>query len=188
VTITQVKPIFVTFTLPQANTDQIRARQAASDGGLVVIAYAADARTELARGKLTLIDNQIASTTGTLRLKGTFENADQRLWPGQFVAVRLVLSIRDGAIVVPQRTVLRGADDSFVYVVKPDRTAERRTVEVAGTQDGLAIIAKGLAVGEIVVVDGEYRLTDGARIAVDAHPSGTPPQRPSAFPTARLRD
>jgi multidrug efflux system membrane fusion protein len=166
VTVTQVKPIYVNFTVPQDQTDAIRTNQA--KGPLTVVAYASDDKTEVSRGTVTLIENQIDTTTGTLRLKGTFENTDERLWPGEFVNARLILSTRKGAVTVPQRTVMQGANDSYVYVVRPDNTVERRTVRVAMAQDGVAVIDKGLALGEKVVVDGQYRLTNGARIRIDA--------------------
>ena len=137
VTITQTRPIFVNFTVPQDQTDTIRTNQAAAP--LVVIAYGSDDKTELGRGKLTLIDNQIDAATGTLKLKGTFENTDERLWPGQFVNVRLVLSTRKDAVTVPQRTVMQGASDSFVYVVKRRqhrRAAHRRDRRLAGRRGG----------------------------------------------------
>ena len=121
------------------------------------------------------IDNQIDTTTGTLRLKATFPNADQRLWPGQFVNVRLLLAERKGVVTVPQRTVMQGPGGYFAYVVKPDGTAERRTLELGGTQDGIAVILRGIAAGETVVVEGQYRLTDGARVQIG--PSAPPPPR-----------
>jgi multidrug efflux system membrane fusion protein len=174
VTITQTKPIFVNFTVPQDHTDEIRTNQ--MSGALTVVAYGSDDKTELARGKVTLIENQIDAATGTLRLKGTFDNTDERLWPGEFVTVRLVLATRNDVVTVPQRTVMQGANDSFVYVVKADSTVERRTVVVTGHQDGVAIIEKGMVAGEKVVVDGQYRLTNGARIRVDtAKPESAPP-------------
>ena len=98
----------------------------------------------LARGEVTVIDNQIDITTGTLRLKATFANADQRLWPGQFVNVRLVLAERKG-VTVPQRAVMQGPGGYFAYVVKPDGTAERRPLELGGTQDGIAVICAASA-------------------------------------------
>ena len=165
VTITQIKPIYVNFTVPQDQTDTIRANQAKNP--LAVVAYASDDKTELSRGTVTLIENQIDVATGTLRLKGTFENADERLWPGEFVNARLILSMRKDAVTVPVRTVMQGANDSYVYVVKPDNTVERRTVKVAATQEGVAVIEQGLALGETVVVDGQYRLTNGARVRID---------------------
>jgi multidrug efflux system membrane fusion protein len=165
VTITQIKPIYVNFTVPQGQTDAIRTNQAKSP--LTVVAYASDDKTELSRGTVTLIENQIDAATGTLRLKGTFENADERLWPGEFVNARLILSMRKDAVTVPVRTVMQGANDSYVYVVKPDNTVERRTVKVAATQEGVAVIEQGLSLGEKVVVDGQYRLTNGARVRID---------------------
>ena len=133
-------------------------------------------------GKLTLIDNQIDTATGTLRLKATFDNADERLWPGQFVNVRLVIATRNGAVTVPQRAVMQGATGYYAYIVKPDNTVERRAVEVAGMQDGIAIVDKGLAAGEKIVVDGQYRLTDGAQIKID---TTRPPRRRRRPPRRR---
>lgn len=188
VTITQTRPIFVNFTVPQDRTDTIRTSQAAAP--LTVIAYSSDEKTELGRGKVTLIENQIDAATGTLKIKGTFDNTDERLWPGQFVSVRLVLSTRKDAVTVPQRTVMQGASDSFVYLVKADSTVERRTVEIVSSQDGVAVIGKGLDAGDKVVIDGQYRLTNGARIKVEtpkttqplASASASPPADPASAP------
>jgi membrane fusion protein, multidrug efflux system len=166
VTIAQIKPIFVSFTVPQEFLDQIRQNQAA--GQLVVLAYASDDTTQLSKGKLTLIDNVIDVATGTIHLKATFDNADERLWPGEFVSVRLVLSTRQNAVTVPAQTVMHGPDGAYVYAIKPDQTVERRSVKVVATQDGRAVIEEGVSAGDRVVVDGQYRLTDGAKIA----PSG----------------
>jgi multidrug efflux system membrane fusion protein len=164
VSITQIKPIFVSFTVPQEHLVDIRANQARS--ALEVEAYASDDKTLLSRGKLTLIDNQVDTTTGTIHLKATFDNADERLWPGEFVSARLVLSTRDQAIVVPAQTVMQGPQGAYIYVIKPDDTVERRPVQVASTQDNLAVVEKGLAHGERVVVDGQYRLTEGVKVNV----------------------
>lgn len=174
VTITQIKPIFVNFTVPQDYADAIRHNQQAN--ALVVLAYGSDDKTLLAEGKLSLIDNQIDVATGTLRLKATFANADERLWPGEFVNVRLVLSMRDGVVTVPQRAVMQGANGYYAYVIRSDGTAQRRTVEVGGMQDGVAIIDRGIEGKEQVVVDGQYRLSDGVRVkAEDAKPIAQPP-------------
>ncbi|HZS81289.1 MAG TPA: efflux RND transporter periplasmic adaptor subunit [Stellaceae bacterium] len=164
VTITEVKPIEVSFTLPQDELDAIRQNQA--QGSLTVLAYSSDDKTLLSRGELTLIDNQIDTATGTIRLKATFDNADERLWPGEFVNVRLILSVRKNAVTVPAQTALQGPQGYFLYVVKPDDTVERREVEIAATQDGMAVIAKGVAAGEKVVTDGQYRLTPGAKVRI----------------------
>jgi membrane fusion protein, multidrug efflux system len=166
VTVAQIKPIFVSFTVAQEFLDKIRQNQAKQQ--LEVIAYASDDKTRLSEGKLTLIDNMIDVATGTIHLKATFANDDERLWPGEFVNARLVLSTRQNAITVPAQTVMQGPEGPYIYVIKPDETVERRNVKVAATQDGRAIIQEGLSVGDRVVVSGQYRLTDGARIA----PSG----------------
>ena len=165
VNITQVKPIFVNFTVPQDVTDEVRRNQASAP--LIVLAYSSDDKTLLSQGKLTLIDNQIDIATGTIHLKATFENTDERLWPGEFVNARLVVAVRRGAITVPQRAVMQGATGYYTYVVKPDNTVERRTVEIAGMQDGIAIVEKGIAAGEKVVVDGQYRLADGSHVKTE---------------------
>jgi multidrug efflux system membrane fusion protein len=165
VSITQIKPIFVNFTVPQYANHNLRKSQAKSP--LTVYAYSADDSYKLAEGTVTLVDNQIDTATGTLRLKASFENQDEKLWPGEFVSVRLLLSTRKDATTVPQRAVMQGANGYYGYVVKPDNTVERRTLEVEATQDGIAVIGKGLAVGEKIVADGQYRLVDGARVRVD---------------------
>jgi len=164
VNITQIKPIFVSFTLPQNTLDEIRRQQDRQP--LAVDAVADDNKTTLAEGKLTLIDNMVDPTTGTIHLKARFDNQDERLWPGEFVNVRVVLSVRRQVPTVPEQTVLEGADGHFVYVIKPDSTVERRAVEIAAVQDGKAVIAKGLEPGERVVTEGQYRLDNGARIRI----------------------
>jgi membrane fusion protein, multidrug efflux system len=164
VNIAQIKPIFVSFTLPQSTLDEVRRQQDRQP--LAVDAVAGDNETTLAEGKLTLIDNMVDPTTGTIHLKARFDNQDERLWPGEFVNVRVVLSVRRHVPTVPEQTVLEGANGHFVYVIKPDNTVERRAVEVAAVQDGKAVIAKGLEPGERVVVEGQYRLDNGARIRI----------------------
>jgi multidrug efflux system membrane fusion protein len=165
VSITQIKPIFVNFTVPQYANHNLRKTQAKE--ALTAYAYSADDTYKLAEGKVTLVDNQIDTATGTLRLKATYENKDEQLWPGQFVSVRLQLATRKDAITVPQRAVMQGANGPYGYIVKADNTVERRQFEVAANQDGIAVITKGVALGEKVVADGQYRLTDGARVRVD---------------------
>jgi multidrug efflux system membrane fusion protein len=162
VMITEVKPIFVSFTLPQDNFDDLR--QGQNNTPLVVHAYSGDGKKQLAEGKLTLIDNAIDQATGTIHLKARFDNENERLWPGEFVSLRVVLSTRQNVATVPSQTVQDGPDGHYAYVIKPDNTVERRAVEVASIQDGIAVVTKGLAPGERVVVDGQYRLTNGARV------------------------
>jgi multidrug efflux system membrane fusion protein len=170
VTISQLKPIFVSFTVPQENLHKIHEKKAG--GELTVLAYGSDNKTQLAEGKLSVIDNAIDQSTGTIRIKATFANADERLWPGEFVNVRLILMVRKGAPTVPAQTVQDGPAGQYAYVIKEDGTVERRPVEVAAVQDGLAVIGKGLSAGEKVVVEGQYRLTNGARVKVEAKPAG----------------
>src|SRR5262252_8734170 len=162
VTITEVKPIFVSFTLPQETLGDVRENHQGS--ALAVYAYTGDGKKQLAEGKLTLIDNTIDQATGTIHLKARFDNEDERLWPGEFVSLRVVLSTRRGVATVPQQTVQQGPNGHYAYVIKPDNTVERRSVEVASIQDGIAVITKGLAANERVVVDGQFRLTEGARV------------------------
>ncbi|HVC52364.1 MAG TPA: efflux RND transporter periplasmic adaptor subunit [Stellaceae bacterium] len=164
VTITQTKPIFVTFTLPQNELHKIHEKQVLAP--LTTIAYGDDDVTKLGEGKLAVIDNTIDPSSGTIRLKSAFANLDERLWPGEFVNVRLILRIRKGVPVVPAETVQEGEDGKYVYVIKPDNTVERRKVAVASVQDGVAIIAKGLKIGESVVVQGQYRLVDGSHVQI----------------------
>ena len=166
VTITQIKPIYVNFTIPQYANHNLRKNHAANP--LKVLAYAADDKFKLAEGTLTLVDNQIDTATGTLRLKASFENSDERLWPGEFVNVHLQTSVNKGAVTVPQRAIMQGANGYYGFVVKPDLTVERRDLEVVSQQDGLAVIAKGFAAGEKVVVDGQYRLVNGSHVRVDS--------------------
>ena len=162
VMITELRPIFVSFTLPQETLDEVHEQH--KQAPLVVRAYSGDGKKQLAEGKLTLIDNMIDQTTGTIHLKARFDNEDERLWPGEFVSLRVVLSTRRGVTTVPQQTVQQGPNGHYAYVIKPDNTVERRAVEVASIQDGIAVITKGLTAGEKVVVDGQYRLTEGARV------------------------
>jgi multidrug efflux system membrane fusion protein len=173
VMITEVKPIFVSFTLPQDNFDDLRESQ--NKAPLAVDAYSGDGKKQLAEGKLTLIDNAIDQATGTIHLKARFENEDERLWPGEFVSLRVILSTRRDIATVPSQTVQDGPDGHYAYVIKPDNTVERRAVEVASIQDGIAVVTKGLMPGERVVVDGQYRLTNGARVNPQAPstPAGT---------------
>ena len=162
VTLTQLRPIFVSFTLPQDVLDDIRQNQIKAP--LAVDAVGSDDKSVLATGTLTLVDNQVDISTGTIHLKATFANADERLWPGEFVTARVTLSVRKNAITVPAQTVMRGENGTYVYVIKTDDTVTRRAVTVGLTQDNLAIIESGLKAGEHVVVDGQYRLSDGAKV------------------------
>lgn len=164
VILTQIKPIFVTFTVPQDSLAAILENQAKAP--LKVIAYAGDDKTILAEGKLTLINNQVDSTTGTIQLKATFDNNEEKLWPGAFVNPRLIISEKKSAITVPAPTVMQGPNGPYAYVINPDNTVKRQAVEVAMTQDGIAVVDNGLTASDRVVVDGQYRLTQGSKVKI----------------------
>ena len=167
VSITQIKPIYASFTVPATNLDMIRQSQTAHT--LEVDVYGAGGKTLLEKGTLSFIDNHVDNTTGTIALKGTFENADEQLWPGEFVNARLILSMRHNAVIVPEVTVMAGPDGNYVYVIGPDDIVQRRDVQLASRQDGLAVIAKGLTAGEEVVVDGQYRLADNVKVKIETN-------------------
>ena len=164
VTINQVHPIYVTFSVPEDRLPEIRRHMA--QGNLAVLAYRPSETTALGQGAITFIDNAIDPTTGTIKLKGTFVNEGGNLWPGQFVAVVLRLSTRPNAIVVPSQVVQTGQAGSYVFVVKPDDTVEMRTV-TKGTRIGPDVeVEQGLQPGETVVSDGQLRLAPGMRVQV----------------------
>jgi multidrug efflux system membrane fusion protein len=164
VTITQLKPIFVSFTLPQQDLHSVRLHQMKNP--LVVEALSQNNKTVLSRGRLSLINNMVDQATGTIQMKADFANLDERLWPGEFVNVRVTLRVRRNVPTVPAQTIEEGAQGRFAYVIKADDTVERRAVTVAATQDGIAVVTKGLKPGERVVVTGQYRLTNGARVRI----------------------
>ncbi len=169
VTIAQVRPIFVSFTVPQSEFETVRA--SAAKGPVPAEARAQKDGHRLATGRLTLIDNQIDQATGTLHLKATFDNPDEVLWPGEFVNVRLVVGTIKDAVVVPQHAVQQGPKGNYLFVVKPDMSAEMRNVEVTENEKDLAAIAKGVSLGETVVVDGQYRLEPGSKVKVQSPPN-----------------
>lgn len=181
VVITQVHPIAVLFSLPQDYLQDVTSAMK-EEAPLTVVAYARDDKAKLAEGKLTLIDNQIDTATGTMRLKATFANDDDALWPGQFVNAHLKLEVRHDAVTVPAEVIQRGPNELYVYVLKPDSTVERRTVKAGPVQDGLAIIDSGLVAGERVVLDGQFKLRPGAKVAVSQNQSA--PTKPPAEKTA----
>lgn len=171
VTIAQTKPIYVGFAVTQASLAAIRRHQ--TQNGLTVDAYGEDGHTLLARGHLRFVNNLIDTTTGTIGLMGQFDNAHETLWPGEYVTARLVLSVQPKALTVPATAVVEGPSGYYAYVIQPDDTVVRRAVTVARLQDGRAIIAKGLAAGERVVREGQFRLANGAKVRID-RPSPTP--------------
>ncbi len=183
VVITQLKPISVIFTLPQQNWPQIQ-RLETSGEKLTVVAYDRDNRAPIDQGTLSVVDNQIDATTGTIKLKATFPNDKLALWPGQFVNVRLLVETRKNGLVVPSNVIQRGPQGAYAFVIKPDDTVEMRPVQVAQIDGGLALIDQGLAAGEQVVVDGQYKLQVGSKVTIASapaagggSPAGERPQR-----------
>jgi multidrug efflux system membrane fusion protein len=169
VVIAQLQPIAVLFTLPEDSLQEVV--QHMNREVLTVEAYSRDEQTRLATGKLLTIDNQIDTTTGTVRFKGEFGNHDLSLWPNQFVNTRLFLTVRKNAIVVPLAAVQRGAQGPYVYTVK-DGQANLQPVKVDLTQGNITLIASGVAAGDQVVVDGQDRLQAGARVDTHSNASG----------------
>jgi multidrug efflux system membrane fusion protein len=174
--ITQLRPIALIFTLPEQTLPEIH-RRLESGETLEVIAVSRDNKTPLGTGKLTVIDNQIDTTTGTIRLKAEFSNDENTLWPGQFVNARLLLTTRKGGVVVPASAVQRGPDGSYVYVILEDSKAQMWPVGVAQTENNEALIDSGLQGGEKIVVDGQYKLQPGATVKVGdpGHTGGAQP-------------
>ncbi|MGJ4943865.1 efflux RND transporter periplasmic adaptor subunit [Bradyrhizobium sp. HKCCYLS1011] len=162
VVVTQIEPISLLFTLPQTDLPAIQDQMA--KGPMKVIAYSQDDKMKLDEGRLLLVNNEIAQTTGTVQLKAEFPNRDHRLWPGQLVNARLLLETRKDALTVAGSAVQQGQNGSYVYVVAPDQTASLRSVHVAQISDGQALIDQGLKPGDVVVVDGQYRLKDGSSV------------------------
>jgi membrane fusion protein, multidrug efflux system len=170
VTINQITPVYVAFSVPEQQLSEIKKRAAA--GKLDVLALLAASGAEPNHGQLSFIDNAVDPSTGTIQLKATFPNRSRSLWPGEFVNVRLVLSQESNAVVAPARAVQTGQEGEFVFVVKSDDTVESRPVTVARTVDQDAIIEKGLDPGERVVTDGQLRLVPGARVEIKSDLSG----------------
>lgn len=179
--ITQLKPINVVFTLPQQDLPQVAAAQQAgtpevvalrADGGGVAANLPARGAV-LERGKLTVLDNQVDPTTGTIKLKATFPNPSLLLWPGGFVNVRLLVQTLPGVVTIPSAAVQRGPRGTFVFVVT-DATVQRRELKTGFEDDQLSVVLEGVKAGERVVTDGAQRLSDGAKVAV-AGPDGNAP-------------
>jgi membrane fusion protein, multidrug efflux system len=163
IVINQVSPIYIDFSIPEQYLGSVD--KFMKQGKLRVEATPyGDAQMET--GTLTFIDNSVDNTTGTIKLKGTFDNADHRLWPGQFSTVALRLAEDEKATVVPSQAVQTGQNNDFIYVVKSDSTVEQRTVKVARTSGGESIISTGIKPGETVVTDGQLQLLPGIKVQV----------------------
>ena len=162
--INQVKPIFVIFTLPQDALDDVLPAQ--KRGAVRVDAYKRDDKTAIDTGTLTLIDNQIDPATGTIRFKATFANEATRLWPGQFVNVHVMTEMRKNATVIPTQVIQRGPSGLFAYVIRPDMSVEQRPIKVGPGRDGVTVVESGLQPNETIVVDGQYKIRPNVKVDV----------------------
>jgi multidrug efflux system membrane fusion protein len=173
VTINKIAPIYVTFSLPEQNLANIKKYMA--EGSLQVDAVIPGDENRPAHGKLTFINNAVDTATGTIQLKGTFENKDKRLWPGQFINVVLTLTTQRNAVVMPAAALQTGQQGQYVFVVKPDFTVESRPVTVAWSYGDLAVVAQGVTPGEKVVTDGQLNLITGVHVELKGEqPQNTP--------------
>jgi multidrug efflux system membrane fusion protein len=173
--LTQIKPSQVIFTLPQSDLGPVR--EAMLHGNVSVLAFDQNDKDQLAEGQLLLINNQIDQTTSTIQLKAEFPNNDERLWPGEFVRIRILITTQKDAITLPSVAVQRGPDGTYVWVVKQDSTVEQRPITTRIVSEDLAIATKGLAAGERVVLNGQSRLDVGTHVDIRAQ-SGAPPNTP----------
>lgn len=164
VQLNQIAPIYVAFFVPESNLARVRERFAA--GRLKVLAYPKGQTENPAEGRLTFIDNGVDTTTGMFKLKATFDNADRKLWPGQFVDVALELSTEKNAIIVPTRAIQTGQQGEYVYVVTADNVAELRPVKTQGVYKNMTVIADGLNAGERVIVNGHLRVVPKGKVVV----------------------
>jgi len=161
--INQLRPAYVEFSVPQQDLPEIRKHMA---GGALPVEARPDDAGPPAAGQLTFVNNTVDTSTGTVLLKGTFPNPDEELWPGQFVNVALRLTTLNAAVMVPARAVQTGQQGKYVFVVRPDGTAESRPVVVGHMVGDDVVIEKGLAPGEQVVTEGQLRLGPGVRVEV----------------------
>ncbi len=160
--VVQVRPIVVVFTLP--GEDLPRVRDASSHGTLTVLADSSDGRDELARGTLLTADNAVNASSGTIQFKALFPNEDDRLTPGQFVSTRLLVRTAQG-VTIPHEAVQHGQNGLYVFTVKPDKTADRRDIQLAYDDGTTAVIGKGVEDGEQVIVFGQTRVGQGTRLS-----------------------
>jgi multidrug efflux system membrane fusion protein len=166
IVVNQLSPIAVTFTVPEGEFQQLLTLTEGFRKPLLTQAFSQENGTLLDTGQLTVADNKVDPSTGTIQLKAKFTNTQQNLWPGQFVNVRLTVQTLDHVISIPAAAVNQGPQGAFAYVVGPDRKAKMRPIKVQVTQDAVAVIQDGLLDGETVVTDGQVSLTPGATVAV----------------------
>jgi multidrug efflux system membrane fusion protein len=175
--LTQIRPVTVTFTLPQKDLGDVR--DAMHNGDVPASAHDQDNKKQLEAGKLLLVDNQIDQTTSSIRLKATFANTDDLLWPGEFVRVHLQTAVQKNVVTVPPVALQRGPQGYYVWVIKDDKTAEQRPVDATQADNEIAIVSKGLSPDEQVVVDGQYRLEAGTHVDAKTEVAGSTAGKPS---------
>jgi multidrug efflux system membrane fusion protein len=164
--VTQLDPISMIFTLPETVLPQIQQQQQNAKAPLAVVAYNQDNTIELGQGQLGLVNNEILQTTGSIQLKASFSNKQNRLWPGELVNARLLLDTRHNGLTVPAAAVQQGPNGAYTYVINPNNTVSIRQINVAQVSDGQALIDSGLQANEQVVVDGQYKLQPGTHVAL----------------------
>ena len=169
--LTQTEPTAVTFTLPAQTLEDVRAAMASGD--VQVAAYDRDNVKLISTGKLATIDNLIDQTTATYRLKAMFPNEDEKLWPGEFVNARLLLTTRKDVVVIPPLAVQRGPHGLFTWVVKPDNTVEPRPIQISTTTGDRTIVTSGVSDGDHVVTDGQYKLQTNSPVTITAPPTAS---------------
>ena len=171
VTITQVQPITVVFTLPENQISDINA--AMQKGPVTAEAYSADGGRKLAEGKLAVVNNQVDSTTATIQIKATFENLDNALWPGLATVVRVPIRVLDNVVVLPQSAVQRSQQGLSAYLIAQNQKAAFKPVEIGPENTNSVVVTKGVSPGDRVVVSGQYRLQNGATVAATDATDGT---------------
>jgi len=169
-TLVQAQPAAVLFTLPAATLDDVRAAQ--QRGEVKVVAYDRDNRKALSTGSLATIDNLIDPATATYRLKATFANEDEKLWPGEFVNARLLVGTMDDALVVPDAAIQRGPKGLFVWTMTARNTATPISIEAGPSVDGKTVVTSGIKEGERVIIAGQYRLQTGSPVAARSAATG----------------
>lgn len=180
VVLTQIKPIYVVFTLPE--TDIRRVREAMANHKLTVFAFDSKDERKIAEGVLDLVDNAVDQTTGTVKLKAEFPNKDAALWPGEFVNAHLVLDVARNGVTVPSAAIQTGPNGLFVYAVKENSTVEMRPVTVVQTENNVALVGFGLAAGERVVTAGQFRLQQDSKVTVSSGLATPGPSSPGNAP------
>ena len=179
VVINQISPIYVSFGIPEGQLPDLKRYLAQ---GSVEVEAAAPGVDTPSKGHITFIDNAVDLTTGQIRVKASFPNDDRQLWPGQFVHVTVTLKVDQRAIVIPTEAIEEGTEGRYVFVLKPDRTVDMRSVAIAREVEDTTVVQSGLAQGDIVITDGQDRLSTGSKVTVKSGPGHVSPQSAKANP------